>query len=201
VPLTGENLGLENPQPGGRRPAPTRLAIVQGFINSRWELSSPGKGETFSTPGRLGDWLRTRGLIGRGPRLTDRDLGRAIAVREGLRALAFTNNGRTLDEAAIAEMRRASEGAGTRILVEPDGPRIVVADDAGIDAAIGAVLAMTAHAMADRSWLRMKACPGRECGWTFYDYSRNQSARWCSMKVCGGREKARAYYRRRTGEG
>jgi predicted RNA-binding Zn ribbon-like protein len=97
-------------------------------------------------------------------------------------------------------MRVASEGAGTRIVIEPDGPRFVVDDDPRIDAAIGAVLAITAQAMLDASWLRMKACPGRNCGWTFYDYSRNQSAKWCSMKVCGGREKARTYYRRRTRE-
>jgi predicted RNA-binding Zn ribbon-like protein len=52
--------------------------------------------------------------------------------------------------------------------------------------------------MIDGSWLRFKACPGRGCGWAFYDHSRNQSARWCSMKVCGDREKARAYYQRKT---
>jgi predicted RNA-binding Zn ribbon-like protein len=201
VPLTGENLGPDEPQPGARRPAPGRLAVLQAFINSRWDLSSPSKGETFATPGHLENWLRARGLIGRRPCLTDRDVGRAIAVREGLRALAFANGGRRLDDAAIGEMRRASERASARILVEPDGPRIAVDEDAGIDAAIGAVLAITAHAMADESWPRMKACPGRDCGWTFYDYSRNQSARWCSMKVCGAREKARAYYRRRTREG
>jgi predicted RNA-binding Zn ribbon-like protein len=44
----------------------------------------------------------------------------------------------------------------------------------------------------------LKACPGRHCGWAFYDHSRNQSARWCSMQICGDREKARAYYRRRS---
>ena len=52
--------------------------------------------------------------------------------------------------------------------------------------------------MLDGTWVRLKACPGRDCGWVFYDHSRNQSARWCSMKVCGDREKARAYYQRRT---
>jgi predicted RNA-binding Zn ribbon-like protein len=201
VALTGEKSRPEDFHPGGRRPAPARLAVVQAFINSRSDLASPSKGETFSTPRRLAEWLRARGLVGRGARLTDRDLRRAIAVREGLRALAFANNGRPLDDAAIAEMREASEGAGTRVLVDSDGPRIAVDEDGGIDEAIGAVLAMTAHAMIDGSWRQMKACPGRRCGWAFYDYSRNQSARWCSMKVCGGREKARAYYRRRTRKG
>jgi predicted RNA-binding Zn ribbon-like protein len=58
------------------------------------------------------------------------------------------------------------------------------------------LLAILAEAMVDGSWQRLKACPGRHCGWVFYDHSRNNSGRWCSMSVCGGREKARAHYHR-----
>ena len=43
-------------------------------------------------------------------------------------------------------------------------------------------------------WERLKACP--QCGWSFYDYSRNRSATWCSMSLCGNRLKTRAYRRR-----
>jgi predicted RNA-binding Zn ribbon-like protein len=70
-----------------------------------------------------------------------------------------------------------------------------------VDGAIGVLLAIVAEAMLDGSWSRMKACPGRHCGWVFYDRSKNGTGRWCSMAVCGGREKARSYYRRRTVEG
>ena len=49
----------------------------------------------------------------------------------------------------------------------------------------------------DGSWARLKVCPGVDCGWVFYDHSRNNSSRWCSMAVCGGRTKARSHYRRR----
>ena len=95
-------------------------------------------------------------------------------------------------------MRRASHGAGTEIRIGPDGPRFVADAARGIDAAIGALFAITARAMIDGSWQRLKACPGQHCGWTFYDRSRNLSAHWCSMKVCGDCEKARAYYQRKT---
>jgi len=64
--------------------------------------------------------------------------------------------------------------------------------------AIGGLYAITARAMVEGSWNKLKACPGRHCGWVFYDRSRNQSARWCSVKVCGDRERSRAYYRRKT---
>jgi len=78
-----------------------------------------------------------------------------------------------------------------------DGPRFVAPAGSALDAALGALLAITASAMIEGTWPRLKACPGRDCGWAFYDRSRNQSARWCAMQVCGDREKARTYYQRR----
>ena len=56
-------------------------------------------------------------------------------------------------------------------------------------------------AISDGSWSRLKVCPGDDCGWAFYDESRNRAGRWCSMSVCGGREKARAHYRRQRAQG
>jgi predicted RNA-binding Zn ribbon-like protein len=97
-------------------------------------------------------------------------------------------------------MREASRGAATEIRLGSDGAQFVIAGARDVDAAVGALLAIAARAMIDGSWQRLKACPGRHCGWVFYDRSRNQSARWCAMKVCGDREKARAYYERRTNE-
>ena len=49
-------------------------------------------------------------------------------------------------------------------------------DAAGADPALSVLLASAAEAMIDGSWERLKACPGRDCGWVFYDQSRNGSA-------------------------
>jgi predicted RNA-binding Zn ribbon-like protein len=197
--MTGEKIHAEHPQPGGRAPAPGTLALVQSFVNTHYDLTAERGGEILVDPMALRTWLAARGLIGERARLDARDLTRVVTVREGLRALAFANNDQMLNNDAIDAMRRASAGAATEIRIERDGPRFVTAAT-GIDAAIGALLAITARAMIDGSWLRFKACPGRGCGWAFYDHSRNQSARWCSMKVCGDREKARAYYQRKTAD-
>jgi predicted RNA-binding Zn ribbon-like protein len=198
--LTGEKYhNPENPQPGGREPAPGELALAQAFLNTRFDLTAEGAGEILVSAEALRDWLAARQLINRQRRIDAHDLDRAMAVREGLRALAFANNDQALNQGAIDAMRRASKGAGTQIRIEPDGPRFVTDASTGIDAALGALFAITARAMIDGTWQRLKACPGRHCGWAFYDHSRNQSARWCSMKVCGDREKARAYYQRKTG--
>jgi predicted RNA-binding Zn ribbon-like protein len=193
--MTGEN-PLAAPQPGGRAPAPGRLALVQAFLNTHYDLASDDGGELLTRPAALRDWLAAQDLLAQRTRLTQRDLERALAVREGLRALAFANNEQLLDEEAVDALRRASAGASTEIRIDPDGPRFVRAPGAALDGAVGTLLAITATAMLEHSWPRLKACPGRNCGWAFYDHSRNLSARWCSMKVCGDREKARAYYHR-----
>jgi predicted RNA-binding Zn ribbon-like protein len=150
----------------------------------------------LADPEVLRGWLGERRLLN-----AERDVdGRVLSVREGIRALAFANNGQDLNTDAVDAMREASRGAPTEIRLESDGAHFVIAGAGNVDAAIGGLLAIVARAMIDGSWERLKACPGRHCGWAFYDRSRNQSARWCAMKVCGDREKARAYYERRTSE-
>ena len=74
------------PQPGGRAPAPGRLAFVQAFVNSFWDLDADGA-DTWATEAGFARWMAARGFGGdRG----DRDA--AIAVREGLRALFLAHN-------------------------------------------------------------------------------------------------------------
>ena len=198
--MTGEDAPYDaGPQPGGREPAPGELALVQAFVNTHFDLASGG-GEMLASPESLRAWLGERGLLERARRVDGRGLDRVLAVREGLRALAFANNEQELNDGAVDAMREASVGATTEIRVEPGGVQFVMAGPWDVDAAIGALLAVVARAMIEGSWQRLKACPGRHCGWAFYDRSRNQSARWCAMKVCGDREKARAYYERRVGE-
>lgn len=44
---------------------------------------------------------------------------------------------------------------------------------------------------------RIKQCPGTDdCGWLFYDASKNGRRQWCSMEGCGSRAKMRRYYAR-----
>lgn len=196
--LTGRNDPAAEPQPGGRTPAPGELGLVQSFLNTRWDLRGD-RTDVFVSGEALADWLSARGLLAEDRRLTGDDVARALAVREGLRAIAFSNNGHRLDKDATESMRRASETASARIRLEPGGAQFLANTDAGLDGAIGALYGIVSRAMADGSWQRLKACPGRHCGWVFFDRSRNRSARWCSTQVCGAREKSRTYYRRKTG--
>ncbi len=47
--------------------------------------------------------------------------------------------------------------------------------------------------------VRLKYCPGEDCGWMFLDESRNRRRTWCAMDMCGNRAKARRHYRRKIG--
>jgi predicted RNA-binding Zn ribbon-like protein len=182
-------------QPGGRRPAPDDLQLVQAFVNTFWDLDGGG-GEQLSSPDALADWLAACGLIDAGVRLDSGDLERALIVREGLRALLFANNGAGVDQEAIARLNIALRGAGLHVRLEAAAPPAFRAARRDLDAALNAIAMTVALAQIDGRWYRLKACPGRHCGWAFYDHSRNQSGSWCSMSVCGSRAKAREYRRR-----
>jgi predicted RNA-binding Zn ribbon-like protein len=202
--MTGEvdpSQHLDSVQPGGRAPAPGDLALVQAFLNSHYDLQTDHGAELFATPEALARWLSARGLIEPGARVGVRELDRALAIRAGLRALI---SGRPTGEVdwdgvAIEELNRAAAGAATEVRFGPSGPRFVAPAAAGVPGALALVLARTAEAMIDGRWTRLKLCPGEDCGWAFYDHSRNRTGRWCSMSVCGGRAKARTHYHRGRG--
>jgi predicted RNA-binding Zn ribbon-like protein len=47
---------------------------------------------------------------------------------------------------------------------------------------------------------RTKRCDGLECGWMFFDTTKNKRRRWCEMRVCGNRAKVRAARTRRKAQ-
>ena len=177
-------------QPAGRAPAPGRLAFVQAFLNSFWDLDAGGVERWSDTPAYVG-WLHERGFQGAA---TADDLATAIALREALRALALANHDDVPAPAAEAALDRIAARVAPRAGLTPrfasDGgaPGLDVAGT-GPDAALALVLGIVFAARLDGTWPRLKACPHAHCGWAFYDRSRNRSSQWCSMRICGNRTK------------
>lgn len=196
APIGGEEWNWRlppGPQPGGRRPAPGGLGLVQAFINTHFDLEYEHGADLLATPASLVAWLERRRIVDPGTVGDRHDLERALALREGLRQLA-----RGGDADSLEAVNGPLEGAAVVVRFTTGGPRFERSGP-GVGGALGLIAGLTAEAMLDGSWRHLKICPGEHCGWAFYDQSRNQAGRWCSMSVCGGRAKARAHYRRRVG--
>ncbi len=178
--------------------APGRLELVRQFVNT----ADLEQGEDrLSTPADLAKWLLERDLLSAPVSADCADLGRALALREALRAILLAHNGgsgvpaeaaQTLDDVACrARLQLRFRTAG--IALEPEA--------AGVDAALGRMLAIVQSAVAQNTWERLKACREHSCEWAFYDHTKNRSGAWCNMRVCGNRAKARAYRERQLGTG
>jgi predicted RNA-binding Zn ribbon-like protein len=174
--------------------APGALETLRGFVNT---LDLETGVDAIDTPAALGEWLTGNGLLKAGdtPAACERD--EAVAVREALRALLIANNGGQADAGSFLILNAAAERAQLEARFGPSGADPLAACADGVAGAVGRILAIAHAAMADGTWVRLKACPDQGCQWAFYDHSRNGSGKWCSMAVCGNRNKGQTFRSRR----
>ncbi len=64
---------------------------------------------------------------------------------------------------------------------------------------LGPIAQAAVEMLVQQDQKRIKQCAGHECGWLFYDETKNNSRRWCDMKVCGNRAKVRTARKRKAG--
>jgi predicted RNA-binding Zn ribbon-like protein len=70
-------------------------------------------------------------------------------------------------------------------------------DERRPDYLLGVIAQSAVDVLIGNDMTRIKECPGAgDCGWLFYDTSKNNSRRWCSMEGCGSRVKMRRQYAR-----
>jgi predicted RNA-binding Zn ribbon-like protein len=182
----------EQIEPGGRPKAPGRLELLQRFINS-YNHDFPREWDRIGSPEKAQAWLREKGLVAPGDRISDRDVTRLRELREAIRALAVANQGGRPEAEATDAIRRAS--AELKVAIDDTGRTTLEPTRGGVDAAVATLLGILHEAQLTGHWLRMKAC--RRCSYAFFDRSKNRSAAWCDMSICGNRTKNRTYYRRR----
>jgi predicted RNA-binding Zn ribbon-like protein len=165
--------------------------LVQRFVNSYDHLTGRG---ILESPQELDRWLAVHRLPAGTRASTPGDVRYVHEIREALRAVLLANNGASPDPEKIALVNAAAQKAPLRFhLGRKSGPEIV-SQGGGVHGAVGTILAAVVEAQHLGMWPRLKAC--RECGWVFYDHSRNRSGSWCTMAVCGSRAKMRAYRQR-----
>jgi predicted RNA-binding Zn ribbon-like protein len=64
-------------------------------------------------------------------------------------------------------------------------------------AILGPITLSALTLLMEKDLSRTKRCAGLECGWLFFDTTKNSRRRWCEMRVCGNRAKVRAARARR----
>lgn len=155
--------------------------------------------DALTEPDALARWGRRLGVAGGAP--DARELSAAIALRAALYAtFAALHAGAQPPEAALERIARDHAEAA-------EAGRLAAGEDGAwrMDWSAGeprrvrfAVVADAVALLADPDGVaRVHRCPGRNCGWLFYDASGRR--RWCSMATCGSREKMRRLYARRHG--
>lgn len=128
----------------------------------------------------------------------ERDLQRALALREGIRSLLLANNGEEVEPARLRELNRAAGSMCLTVSFDEEGSPTFEPESSGVSAALGRILTAVVRAADEGIWGRLKVCPNDACQWAFYDRSKNRSGRWCTMEVCGNRMKARAFRQRQS---
>jgi len=179
----------------GSKPAPGDLLYVQGFVNTRYVGDHS---DDLATTDRAAAWFQRFGLLPPGSAISEAERGQAVGFREGLRYLLKVNHGAPVEVDEVASLRRIIDSLPMRLSYNDDGSLELRASGEGMAGALGALQAVVYRATSDGTWFRLKACPGQDCQWAFYDASKNHSGVWCTMEVCGNREKVRSHRARKA---
>jgi predicted RNA-binding Zn ribbon-like protein len=148
------------------------------------------------------DTVRLRAAAEGDPNEAAAAFGRAMALRDAVdRLFRAVARSATPDERDLALVREEYAAAVAHARLLPDGDAYTwswegTPDDLGRP--LWPVARSAFELLTDGDLRRVRECPGAgDCGWLFYDTSRNGARRWCSMEGCGSRVKMRRHYARR----
>lgn len=183
------------PDAAEAKPAPAPLLRVQAFLNTR-DLET--QTDLLADPDRARPWLEAAGLLRPASPLRPADLAQARRLRESIRGLLPSEDGAYPRPRDLDPVRELAQNGRPRLEVDRRGVLAVESarHDTLADGLFDLLLIIRA-AQEDGTWTRLKACANPDCGWAFYDRSRNQHGSWCDMAVCGNRLKNRSLRERR----
>ncbi|WP_426563868.1 CGNR zinc finger domain-containing protein [Angustibacter sp. McL0619] len=171
-------------------PLPRHVDLLIAYANTiDLELVT----DDLTTPEELVGWLREHGLPPKPARASEDDLAVARTLREALQAAFTANHDGTGDFTALDDVaaRLPLRLGGTDVPGEGPRPGLLPVLD-GVPGALSELLVAVNSAVVDGSWRRLKVCSADDCGWSFFDASKNRSRTWCEWG-CGNKAKTRSY--------
>ena len=134
------------------------------------------------------------------PEPAERQLHHARKLREvifGVFSAVATGDGpRTADLDALNAFHQRAMSRG-KVIPAADGFDWDWDDIDALDRPIWPVVRSAVDLLLTGDRRRLRECAADDCGWLFYDTSRNQSRRWCSMQSCGNRAKVQQFRERK----
>ena len=135
------------------------------------------------------------------PAATEKVYADAVILREALyRVFSAVAAGAAGPAADLATLNEALADGFGHVRLAPDGDGYRWGwqiDPPALDRMLWPVLRSAVELLTSDQLDRVKECPGlADCGWLFFDSSKNGSRRWCSMEGCGNRAKGRRHYQR-----
>jgi predicted RNA-binding Zn ribbon-like protein len=179
-----------------------RAAHPQDYLKSYVDLAYWGRHVSMLNDATVGALVRA---ANERPETAQGAFADAIAFRAVLeRIFRAVAAGETPLQADIADLqdRYAAHMANVRLTPESAGFALTWPEDpADLTLPLHAVIRSAVAVLTTDDLKRVRQCPGaNDCGWLFYDTSKNASRRWCSMEGCGSRVKMRHHYARHKGQ-
>jgi len=172
----------------GDSPAPGKLILIEGFLNT-WsgELDI----DDFKTPRSTEEWLRAVGLWKSKKHISQEQTKKLIKTRSALREWVLESESSQLLNTLVSEISYKAEFSADKEVkfTPPSDPYHTV---------VGTLVEIIYESRMNGTWDRFKCCALPTCGWAFYDSTRSRTKRWCSMRTCGSRHKSREHYKRKT---
>jgi Conserved protein containing a Zn-ribbon-like motif, possibly RNA-binding len=116
------------------------------------------------------------------------------------------------DSTDVDDLRRLRDALRTLVVGEPDPDALAevaarhpltlgIVDGAPAlrgDDGVAIAIERVQRTVAAGTWARLRSCRNPDCGWIYYDSSKNRSGRWCSTE-CSTVMRTRTYRSRHAG--
>jgi predicted RNA-binding Zn ribbon-like protein len=163
----------------------TPVEAVLAFANT---LDVGAGTDALREPADLARWLVDNELAPRTPTVTEADHDRCLRLRAGVREALGAEDQRAH---VLADADSVLRELPLLVALTPGAALQPGPELPGASRALATLVAALATVLITGEVERIKRCPAEDCGWVFWDSTKNRSRRWCSMQVCGNRNKAR----------